>query len=251
MHNTDTIRYKLLSPLHQSKNKAERYPLLIYFHGANERGKDNIKQTRHIDHLMKDTVFRNTFPCYVLAPQCPPNMMWADLDWKRKVHVRAVYPTLIMDLTGELLDTILKHYPIDTTRIYVTGVSMGGFGAFDFTTRHPNRVAAATVVCGGYDTSAAHILSAIPIWMFHGSLDRLVHTDNSRYMFKALQAAGSKKAAYTELKNVKHAAWLTAYGSYEIFKWMFANHKDLPVDQKKTGLDKIETGNKKHTSKEN
>ena len=216
---TDTIPYKLMRP--EKKFSEKKLPLIIFFHGAGERGNDNERQTLlGIDKLFADSVTRNNFPCYVIAPQCPRDKKWADMDWTKIIHEQTTKATPPMSLTHKLADSLKKILNIDTTKIYVTGLSMGGFGTWDYCARYPGEVAAAVPVCGGYDVKAVGKMKAIPFWVFHGDADKLVKIENARQMVDALKKLKAN-VKYSELPGLGHGAWTEAYKDDSILKWMF------------------------------
>jgi predicted peptidase len=214
----DTLPYRLLKPENlQAKNK---FPLVIFLHGAGERGRDNEVQIKHIAPLFLDPEKRKQFPCFVLAPQCPPEIMWAAHDRDGFRLLMRKNPTPPMAMVIELIAKIESKLPIDPSRIYVTGLSMGGFGTWDLVARFPHRFAAAAPICGGGDPSTAPAISHLPVWAFHGALDRVVIPRLSRVMIRALQEAGGAPG-YTEYPDVGHNSWDNAYTDPYLLPWMF------------------------------
>ena len=139
-------------------------------------------------------------------------------------------PTRPMQLFIQLLDKVLKEYPIDPARIYVTGVSMGGFGTWDLLARFPTRFAAAVPICGGGDESTAAKIKHVPIWAFHGALDHTVPPEKSRSMIQALQRAGGLPG-YTEYPDIEHNSWVWAYRDPHLMVWLF-KQKLAPAESK-------------------
>jgi predicted peptidase len=129
-------------------------------------------------------------------------------------------PTWPMELSMELLDSIIAQNQVDTSRIYVTGLSMGGFATWEILQREPDRFAAAIPVCGGADLAYAGKLAHIPLWVFHGGADTVVKTQRSRDMVAALTAAGGHPK-YTEIPGVGHSAWVYTYPKPEVWDWLF------------------------------
>jgi len=119
---------------------------------------------------------------------------------------------------------MLLNYPIDPSRIYLMGISMGGYGTWDLAMRTPQRFAAAVPICGGGDPNHAKKLKGLPIWAFHGDSDTAVPTSRSRDMIQALKDIG-EKPIYTELKNTGHDAWTPAINNPELIQWLFKQHK--------------------------
>ncbi len=199
-----------------------RYPLVIFLHGADERGNDNEKQLIHGVTLFAQPSIQEKFPCFVIAPQCPKGKRWVEVDWRLDKHQQPADPSISLQLTMELIDSIIQQYPIDTTRIYVTGLSMGGFGTWDAISRYPNKFAAAAPVCGGGDEQTAHKIK-IPVWAFHGTKDKAVKVERSRNMITTMQQNGASPK-YTEYPKLGHFVWGKAY-SKELLQWLFDQKK--------------------------
>ena len=126
-----------------------------------------------------------------------------------------------MRLSLALIANLEKALSVDSDRIYVTGLSMGGFGAWDALQRHPQRFAAAAPVCGGGDTALASKIARVPVWVFHGDRDNVVKTSRSRDMIAALKKAGGSPK-YTEYPKTGHNAWTATYRNPKLYEWMFA-----------------------------
>jgi len=204
-----TLPYRIYVP--EDYDAAEKYPLVLFLHGSGERGDDNRAQTK------KNTVMQTLlneenlakYPCVVLAPQCPEDLWWAGDD---------------DDNTGELmglLEQTKAAYSIDDNRVYITGISMGGYGTWGMLTAYPDYFAAAVPVCGGWEPEDASLFKHVPIWAFHGARDKAVRPENSRDMVKALELTGGN-VRYTEYPKEKHQSWEKAWREPELFEWMFA-----------------------------
>lgn len=218
------LRYRLLRPVDYDPQKS--YPLVLFLHGAGERGDDNEKQIVHgVPEFVKPDN-RKEYPCFLAAPQCPANVKWVDVDWGGDKHQLPAEPTEPTRLTLELLDALQKEFAIDPRRVYVTGLSMGGFGTWDVIARRPDYFAAAAPVCGGADEATARGLASLPIWAFHGARDTAVKPSRSRNMIEALKKAGGHPK-YTEHPDVAHFSWGPAYRDPELFAWLFAQKRQL------------------------
>ena len=213
----DTLPYRLLKP---EGAAGQKFPLVIFLHGAGERGIDNDAQIKHIAAVFGSPENRKKYPCYVLAPQCAGSMWWAAHDRNGNRLVVRKNPTPPMTLVIKLIAEIEKQYPVDHTRIYVTGLSMGGYGTWDLLARFPSRFAAAVPVCGGGVPETAPAFKHVPIWAFHGALDRVVPPGQSRIMVTALREAGGTPG-YTEYPDVGHDSWTLAYADPYFLPWMF------------------------------
>jgi poly(3-hydroxybutyrate) depolymerase len=224
--NDFTLPYRFHSPKEMDKQK--KYPLVLFMHGAGERGIDN----RYQFFRFKPVPFWEQEECFVLAPQCPTreytagnaDCVWVDTPFGAPAHSMKASPTRPMQLTIELLDSLLQLPQIDKSRIYVTGLSMGGFATWELIQRFPEKFAAAAPVCGGGDPAYAASLTRLPVWAFHGDADDTVIPERSREMVDAIKKAGGKPL-YTEYKGVGHGAWSPAYSNPDVWKWMFTQKK--------------------------
>jgi len=216
------LHYQIHLP--RNMDDDEKYPLLLFLHGAAERGSDNHQQldvgVKTILAWSKD----NDEPVIIVAPQVPVNQQWVNTPWAAATHRMPAQPSTVMKLAMGLLAKLRSELPVDADRVYVTGLSMGGFGVWDIIARLPDTFAAAVPICGGGDTATAGVIKDVPLWVFHGDRDWAVQPRRSRDMVAALrQAGGSPK--YTEYKGVKHNAWTPAYADQEMLEWLFEQHK--------------------------
>lgn len=215
----DTLNYRLLTP---DADTFRKYPLVIFLHGVGENGSDNELQLKW--GVMNFASDQNMLlhPAFVIAPQCPRNGSWS--NFSRSDMKLQPNPSATMELVIGLLHQLIKTMPIDTNRIYVTGLSSGGFGTYDAIERYPNLFAAAVPVCGLGDTSKAASIAHVPIWIFQGAEDPDVDAVNSLHMFEALTRAGSHPG-FTEYPAVGHFSWLGAYSDPLMMEWLFRQHK--------------------------
>jgi predicted peptidase len=219
----NVLKYRLLTPPdYDSKTK---YPLVLFLHGAGERGDDNTKQLVHGVAEFTKAENRKKYPCFLVAPQCPEGKKWVEVDWGADKHEMPKEASDPLRLTLELIDSLPKEYSIDTQRIYVTGLSMGGFGAWDAICRRPDYFAAAVPVCGGGDEKQAEKIAKVPVWVFHGAKDGAVKPSRSRNMVEVLKKAGGKPK-YTEYPEVGHDSWVPAYKDEEMMKWLFEQKRE-------------------------
>lgn len=214
------LKYRFYLP--SNCDKKHKYPLVVHFHGAGSRGDNNTSQ---LCLAQKVTANVNVakYPCFVFAPQCPAGKKWVDVDWGAMAHKMPTEATPYMTMAIVAIDEIISKYPIDTSRIYVCGQSMGGFATWDIICRCPDMFVAAVPVCAGGDENQASRIAHIPIWIFHGALDPTIKVERSRNMFAALKKAGGTPK-YTEYHRVKHNAWSYSYNS-KFFDWMFSQSK--------------------------
>lgn len=225
----DSLPYRLFVPA--KYERTQKYPLILFLHGAGERGSDNEAQLKHAQVLrfISDEV-QARHPCFLVAPQCPVSgdrqqSRWAEVYWGLEPPSQTPgQPTKPMRLTMELLDALANEYSIDPERRYVTGLSMGGYGAFDLCVRRPNDFAAAVPICGGADDSKAGRIAHVAFWVFHGDADRAVPVSRSRSIVAALKAAGGDPK-YTEYPGVGHNSWEKAYNEPELVEWLFRQRR--------------------------
>ncbi len=217
-----SLKYRLLKPV--DYNPSEKYPLVVFLHGAGERGDDNLAQLKHGMRDFCDSDRRQKFPCYVLAPQCPEEEKWANVDWSDATVKLPTEISTSLKLTLAVVDSMLKDAAIDKNRVYITGLSMGGYGSWDALYRRPELFAAAIPICGGADPVIAEKIKHVPIWCFHGSDDKAVKVEFSRAMIEALKDSGGDPR-YTEYPGVGHDSWTATYANGEVHAWLFAQRR--------------------------
>jgi predicted peptidase len=218
-----SLPYRLMKPAGYKEDGKDSYPLVVFLHGAGERGSDNAKQLVHgVADFAKDEN-RKKYPCFLIAPQCPTGEVWVygslkNLS-KKKPDVEAG------DLVLALIESLQKEFRIDKKRLYLTGLSMGGYGTWELLCRKPDLFAAGMPICGGGDVKKADKLTKIPIWCFHGDKDRAVPVARSREMIKAIEKAGGKPK-YNEYEGVEHDSWTQTYRDPKVHEWLFAQKKE-------------------------
>lgn len=219
----DTLRYRMLYPDYDTLRK---YPLVIFLHGSGERGNDNEAQLKWgVMNFATDQMMM-AHPAIVVAPQCPENMGWANVSRtsnSTEMHLQPD-PSKPMQLLIALIHQLIKDAPVDPNRIYITGLSMGGYGTYDAIERYPDLFAAAIPVCGGGDISKAASIARIPMWIVHGAEDAAVNPLNSLEMVNALTKLGAHPG-FTQYPEVGHFSWLGAYSDPLILEWLFRQHK--------------------------
>jgi predicted peptidase len=218
------FHYRLLRPEAVGGNgRADGlYPLVLFLHGAGERGSDNAKQLKYLPTWLADPALRRRHPCYVLAPQCRMDERWVDVSWAdAKSTPQPAAPTVDLAAATQALEETIAREHVDPARIYLTGLSMGGYGTWDLAARMPDRFAAILPVCGGGDERVAARIASLPIWCFHGDADTAVPADRSRTMIAAVKAAGGRPI-YSELPGVAHDSWTPAYRDGFVLDWLFS-----------------------------
>ena len=221
------LKYRLLKPVNYDSTK--RYPLVLFLHGAGERGDDNYSQLKWGVSHFAEPKFRERYPAFVVAPQVPEGEYWSTLssvrDTSSFTQSMAKEPSPPMRMTIALLEELQEKYSVNSDRLYVTGISMGGFGRFDLIQRFTNKFAAAVPICGGGDLTRAFMLTDIPLWVFHGTEDEVVHPKFSRSMVEAIRIAGGE-IGYTEYPDEGHVgAWVQAYQNPHLYEWLFSQER--------------------------
>jgi predicted peptidase len=206
------VLYRFAAP--EKPKEGETYPLVLFLHGAGERGADNKAQLKHgVKDILKGAADLGE-PVYLIAPQCPPGRWWADGGEKDPL------PAAVLALVEETA----KSHPVNRKRIYITGLSMGGFGTFAMLARSPGTWAAAIPICGAGDPKSAEKFKRVPIRIFHGDADTTVAPDGSKNMAEALKKAGAD-VELTIYPGVGHNSWTQTYRDPEVIKWLFSQKK--------------------------
>ncbi|WAC13100.1 carboxylesterase family protein [Dyadobacter pollutisoli] len=203
--NYQSLRYGFFKPDQYDKKKL--YPLIIYLHGS----RDTVSR----DMSWYQPVIQKEHPAFVVTPKCEnPDQGWGN-TWK------AEHP-LEMSLALKLVDSLMSVYPIDPNRLYIYGISMGGFGVFSILQKEPGKFAAAYAVCGGSDVKAAGKLMNTPLWIFHGTLDDVVPVHLSRDVYAEMIKLGATNVKYTEYPGVKHNSWENVAQEKTLTTWLFS-----------------------------
>ncbi|MGQ9805852.1 MAG: prolyl oligopeptidase family serine peptidase [Chlorobiales bacterium] len=213
--------YRLFVPTVQSSNA--RYPLVLYLHGAGERGNDAsdlVLKNGALEFAKRET----QFPCFVLVPQCPKDMKWSPYQKELGYYRLSDTASVIQQALMHLLDNIQARYAIDSSRIYVVGISMGGFGTWELIMRNPARFAAAVPICGGGDVTKVQCIQHLPIWVFHSADDQVIPVHWSRTLVDSLKSLDAP-VRYTEFQAMGHNAWTPAFATDALYKWLFSQKK--------------------------
>jgi predicted peptidase len=206
--------------LHRPWLKAdERAPLILFLHGAGERGSDNEAQIGYGFFRSAAGIFGET-RYFVLAPQAPADDAWTSVrKWSEPVVTLAPHPTQALATALALMDEVVREEQVDPRKVAVVGLSMGAFGCFDAVARRPETFAAAVAVCGNGDPAAAQRMARVPFWLAHGVDDPLVPVTGSKTMAEALRHAGCD-VTYEALSGVGHAAWDPAFSDERLVTWL-------------------------------
>lgn len=222
----DSLSYRLLRPEVEAKGK--KYPLVLFLHGAGERGNDNQKQLTHGGRMFLNPVHREAHPAFVLMPQCPEQDYWAYSS--RPVSFSPAEMPVGQDVTPifgtlkQLLDTYLALPQVDKNRVYLIGLSMGGMGTYDLAIRYPEVFAAAVPICGTVNPVRLKAAQGVAFRIFHGDADDVVPVEGSREAYKALKKAGAQ-VEYIEFPGVNHGSWGPAFNYPGFMEWLFEQRK--------------------------
>ena len=223
------LPYRILYPENYDKNK--KYPLLLLLHGAGERGKDNEKQLTHGSKLFITAENRKNFPAIVVFPQCPEESFWAVTKIDRTTtpfKIEFDYtaePNWPLAAANALVKKLSNEEGVDKSRVYISGLSMGGMGTFESVYRYPDLYAAALPICGGGDVSHYDKrVAKVPFWVFHGAVDAVVNPQLSRDMVEKLKSLKAE-VKYTEYPGVNHNSWENAFAEPEYLSWMLQHKK--------------------------
>lgn len=213
------LPYRFYQP--EIEGKEKKYPLVVFFHGLGERGKDNRTQFKRFDPLP----FWGTHPCYIVAPQCPDKSLWVDAKFGELSHHMQQNPTWPMKLSIDLLMEVIANKNVDASRVYVTGLSMGGYATWEILQRKGKLFAAAMPVCGGGDLNYVDEMLSTSLWVFHGEVDATVPVERSRNMVDSIRESGGN-VKYTEYPGVDHDSWSSTYQNQEVWDWLFRQKKE-------------------------
>lgn len=210
---TAELDYLLFLPKGYSATSGKRWPLMLFLHGAGERGNDVAKVTVHGPPKIVER--DPNFPFILVSPQCPEGQ-----TWNREV------------LLG-LLDKIESSYAVDTNRVYLTGLSMGGYGTWDLGLSNPERFAAIVPICGGGQPltvmlagrTKADALKTLGVWAFHGAKDPVVPLEESQRMVGALERAGVKDVRLTVYPDAQHDSWTETYNNPKLYDWLLEHQR--------------------------
>lgn len=221
------LPYQVMYP--ENYDSSKRYPLIVFLHGAGERGNDNQKQLFHGKQFLIDN-FKVDYPAIVIAPQCPADDYWSNV-LRNEIDGKTYFTFGITDNATRSMETLvglinwwLSSGLIDTGQVYAGGLSMGGMGTFELLWRMPNTFAAAFPICGGTSLDKLSLYADnTAIWIFHGEVDNVVSPDFSRKAFQKLKELGCD-VKYTEYEGVNHGSWNNVFAEKELIPWLF-NHK--------------------------
>ncbi len=199
-----SVSYLVSLPEGYDPQGDKSYPVLVFLHGSGERGTDLNLVRRH--GPPKEVAKGRKFPFIIISPQCPDGQWWD------------------VDALGGMIKKVERDYKIDRRREYLTGISMGGYGAWAWAIAEPRRFAAVAPICGGGDDSLVDKIRTVPVWAFHGDADQSVPIAEDQKMVDALQDAGGN-VKFTVVKGGQHDIWSDIYAGTEIFDWLLSHRR--------------------------
>ena len=208
-----SLKYLLFIPKGYEGDSTKRWPLMLFLHGAGERGNDISKVTVH--GPPKNVAHDPDFPFILVSPQCPNGEIWSN------------------DLLLGLLNEVIETYKVNTNRIYLTGLSMGGYGTWDLGLSHPEKFAAIAPICGGGDLitvlltegSKKQALKSLGVWAFHGGKDPIVPLEESQRLVDLLKKIGDEDVRLTVYPEAGHDSWTETYNNPELYRWLLSHER--------------------------
>ena len=205
--------YLLFLPKGYDAKGDKKWPLMIFLHGAGERGSELKKVAVHGPPKLVQS--QSDFPFIVVSPQCPENQNWSN------------------DVVLALMDEIIATHQVNTNRVYLTGLSMGGYGTWSLSLQYPERFAAVAPICGGGNTIDALLtpkrkaaaLKTLGVWAFHGAKDPVVKLSESERMVEALKRVGVTDVQLTVYPEAQHDSWTEAYANPKLYEWFLAHER--------------------------
>lgn len=214
---TVTANYLLFLPQAYSAKDKKLWPMILFLHGAGERG-TNVNQVK-VHGPPKIVKNRPDFPFILVSPQCPDGETWSD------------------DVLLALLEEVQSRHRVDPARVYLTGLSMGGYGTWSLGLRYPERFAAIAPICGGGDPigvflssrEKAAALKTLPVWAFHGAKDPVVKLEESERMINALKKTGAQEVELTVYPEASHDSWTATYNNPKLYDWFLKHQRQGPI----------------------
>jgi predicted peptidase len=203
-------RYLLFIP-EQYGQEDMSWPLIVFLHGSGERG-NNLNAVKKLG-VPKEAPGQPGFPFLVLSPQCPKDKWWSDVD-------------ITLTVMG-MIDEVVENYDVDPGRIYLTGLSMGGFGTWDLAQKYPDKFAAIAPVCGWGNVYMQDRLKNVPAWVFHGAKDPNVPLGFAKQMAGALKSLGGD-AQLSVYPGMGHNIWTVTYRNPKLYEWFLSHRRDVP-----------------------
>lgn len=216
--------YRIYCPANYSEEYA--YPVILFLHGAGERGTDNEAPLIHVLQGLFDNTKSPAYQSIIIVPQCPKEEQWVNTPWADLSYDSdAIGESDALAEAMTILETVCEDYSVNSDRIYAMGLSMGGYGTWDLLMRHSDVFAAGVPMCGAADLSKADILKDMPIYAFHGTVDGVVNVKGTDDIYNAIIEAGGDKIIYKRVEGRGHDVWVDAGKSNEMVSWLFEQRK--------------------------
>lgn len=204
-------RFLIYLPKDYDADEAVRWPLVVFLHGAGERGDELAKVAVHGPPMQ--AARGDDLPFIVVAPQCPAGSWWDP------------------DAVAALARHVTREHRVDASRVYLTGLSMGGFGTWETAAKHPDLFAAIAPVCGGGNPLWGHGLARTPVWAFHGDADSVVPPAMTEVMAFGMRRFGRAEPRLTIYPDVGHDSWVRAYNDPELYRWLLSHAREDGADE--------------------
>jgi predicted peptidase len=225
-----SLPYRILWP--ENLNQSEKYPVVLFLHGAGERGNDNEMQLAHGSKLFSDSI--SNYPSIIIFPQCPSDDYWSNVEIDKDQNGNRNFifqedgtPTRSMQLVMDLMDSIRQLEVVDQNRFYVLGLSMGGMGTFELLNHRPTMFAAGVSICGGANPAIAkNFANNASLWVFHGGKDDVVPFKYSQEMVDAIKREGGL-VKFTLFPEANHNSWDSTFAQPDLLKWLYSQKKKL------------------------
>ena len=223
-----TLNYRILYP--NNFDSSNKYPLHIFLHGIGERGSDNELQLTYVDKVFLNQKNYENYPAIVVFPQSPLNDNWSSRiltgNIKSQVFPENEKPTNSLKLVMKLMDSLVNETYVNNNKVYLSGLSNGAMGSFELLKHRPNMFASAVLICGGGNPLwAKEFAKSTPVWIAHGSKDKVVHPDFSLKMTEAIiREGGSPKLTLYE--NVYHDSWNNVFDDPGFLKWIYSHSRN-------------------------
>lgn len=232
IYGSDTLNYQILFPKNFTPKNI--YPLVIFLHGAGERGNNNTSQLAHGSQLFLQDSIQKKYQPIVIFPQCPKNDYWANVKANRKKtpfsfkFKKKPKAKTALNMVMELIDHYTLEPFVKKDQIYIMGLSMGGMGTYEMVYHKPNTFAAAIAICGGAHPKIAKNYTTTPFWIFHGAKDNIVLPKYSLRMATAiLENGGSPRLTLFDEAN--HNSWSDAFKTKDLLSWLFNHTKQTQI----------------------
>ncbi|WP_339662460.1 prolyl oligopeptidase family serine peptidase [uncultured Polaribacter sp.] len=227
---SDTLSYRIMMP--EDFDATKQYPVVLFLHGAGQRGTDNEVQLVNGGNLFASEKNRKDFKAIVIFPQCREDSYWSNAKIDRSTMPFGIEfpvdekPTKSLNLVMQFIEKLSAEPYVDKHKIYVGGLSMGGMGTFEIVSRKPTLFAAAFTICGGGNPETTKTYAKnTPFWIFHGANDNVVDPKLSLKMVNAILENGGKPN-FTLYSKDNHNSWDSAFSEPNLLPWLFSNVKE-------------------------